>query len=119
MNYGLVMNSPLSMWLPDLYGVYGPRFPTQMLACALGIGLFLGLHRLGQLRAPVGRSALLYLLGNGLGHFLLEFTRADEALYWGLLRWTQIAALAEVAVAIILLAYLWQRRRKKAGEVAR
>jgi phosphatidylglycerol:prolipoprotein diacylglycerol transferase len=117
-NYGLIMSSPFSMWLPDLYGVYGPRFPTQMLACALSILLFLGLHRLSQLHPPLGRLALLYLLGNGLGHFLLEFTRADDAPYWGLVRWTQVAALAEVAVAIVLLLYLRYRRRKKPVEVA-
>ncbi len=117
-NYGLVMSSPLSMWLPDLYGIYGPRFPTQMLACALGIVLFLGLHRLSGLHPPTGRLALLYLLGNGLGHFLLEFTRGDDAPYWGPLRWTQVAALAEVVVAGVLLLYLWYRRTRKAGEVA-
>ena len=109
-NYGLVVSSPFSMWLPDLYGVYGPRFPTQMLACALGFLLFLGLHRLSRLHLPAGRLALFYLLGNGLGHFLLEFTRADEAPYWGPLRWTQVAALAEVVLAIGLLLYLWYTR---------
>jgi len=117
-NYGLVMRSPFSMWLPDLYGVYGPRFPTQMLACALSIVVFLGLHRLSRLHPPAGRVALLHLLGNGLGHFLLEFTRADDAPYWGLLRWTQIAALAEVAVAAVLLVYLRYRRGKKIVEAA-
>lgn len=117
-NYGLVMSSPLSMWLPDLYGVYGPRFPTQMLACGLGLLLFLGLHRLSQLHPPAGRLALLYLLANGLGHFLLEFTRADEAPYWGPVRWTQVAALAEVALSTGLLLYLWYRRGRKAAEVA-
>ena len=117
-HYGLVMSSPLSMWLPDLYGVYGPRCPTQMLACALGIVLFLTLHRLSQLRLPTGRLALLYLLVNGLGHFLLEFTRGDEAPYWGPVRWTQLIALAEVVVAAALLLYLWHRRTSKAGEVA-
>jgi hypothetical protein len=56
--------------------------------------------------------------GNGLGHFLLEFTRADEAPCWGPVRWTQIAALAEVALAIGLLLDLWYRPRRKAAEVA-
>jgi len=106
------------MWLPDLYGVYGPRLPAQMLACALGLLLFLGLDRLSRRHPPAGRVALLYALGNGLGHFLLEFTRADEAPYWGPLRWTQIAALAEAAVAVILLVYLWKSRGKKTTEVA-
>jgi phosphatidylglycerol---prolipoprotein diacylglyceryl transferase len=117
-NYGLIMSSPFSMWLPDLYGVYGPRFPTQMLACAMSVFLFLGLHRLSRRHPPTGRLALLYLLGNGLGHFLLEFTRADDAPYWGLLRWTQVAALAEVGVAIVLLLYLRYRQMKKSGEAA-
>jgi phosphatidylglycerol:prolipoprotein diacylglycerol transferase len=110
-NYGLVLSSPLSMWLPDLYGVFGPRFPTQMLACALGILLFLGLHRLSRFHLRPGMLALLYLLCNGLGHLLLEFTRADEAPYWGPLRWTQVAALAEVAIGIALLLCLWRKRR--------
>lgn len=110
-NYGLIMRSPLSMWLPDLYGVYGPRFPTQMLACALGILLFIALHRLRRFHLPVGMVALLYLLANGLGHFLLEFTRADDAPYWGPLRWTQLAELAQIGVAVALLLHLWHRRR--------
>ena len=118
-NYGLILRSVISMWLPDLYGVYGPRFPTQMLACALGILLFLGLHRLSRFHLQPGMLASLYLLCNGLGHFFLEFTRADEAPYWGPLRWTQIAALAELAVAMVLLLYLWHRHRNRAREVAR
>jgi len=51
-NYGLVMSSPFSMWLPDLYGFYGPRFPTQMLACAPEHSLVLALHRLSRLHPP-------------------------------------------------------------------
>ena len=112
--YGLIMRSVFSMWLPDLYGVYGPRFPTQFLACALGFVLFLGLHRLSKLKPPPGMLALLYLLGNGVGHFLLEFTRADDAPYLGLVRLTQIAELVEIIIAVALLLYLWHRRRARA-----
>jgi len=115
-NYGLVLSSPLSMWLPDLYGVYGPRFPTQMLACALGILLFLGLHRLSKFHLQPGLLALVYLVGNGLGHFLLEFTRADEAPYWGPLRWTQVAALAEVSLGVVLWFCLWRRHHTRTRE---
>jgi phosphatidylglycerol:prolipoprotein diacylglycerol transferase len=112
-NYGLIVRSPLSVWLPDLYGIHGPRFPVQILASLLGLLLFLGLHRLSERELQPGTLGLVYLLGNGAGHFLLEFTRADEAPYLGLLRVTQVAELAEILVAGALLLYLWVRRRAK------
>jgi len=109
-HYGLVVRFPYSLWLPDLYGVYGPRFPTQLLASALGFLLLVVLHRMSERDPQPGTLASLYLLGNGAGHFLLEFTRADEASYCGLLRATQIAALVEVMMACVLL--LCQRTRR-------
>lgn len=112
-NYGLVLRSPLSVWSPDLYGVYAPRFPTQALACALSIVLFLGLHRLSRFHLRPGSLGLIYLFSNGFGHFLLEFTRADEAPYWGFLRVTQVAEFIEAMIATALL-YLWFRRKAKA-----
>jgi len=115
-NYGLIMRSPFSMWLPDLYGVYGPRLPTQLLACALGFMLFLSLHALGERRRPPGTLLSLYLLGNGVGHFALGFARADDAPLVGLLRATQVAELAEAAIAAICLLYFWTRRRANAQE---
>jgi phosphatidylglycerol:prolipoprotein diacylglycerol transferase len=113
-NYGLVMRSDFSMWLPDLYGIYGPRFPTQMLASLLGLLLFFQLHEWRQHRFPPGTVALLYLLFNGLGHLLLEFTRGDEASYIGLLRVTQVAELLEVILSSLLLWYVWRVGRAKA-----
>ena len=109
-NYGLVARSPFSLWLPDLYGVYGPRFPTQALAAALGLLLFYGLHRLRARRLRAGVRVLSYVFGNGLGHLLIEFTRGDEAPYVGVLRVTQWMGLTEVVVACALLLYLWKRR---------
>jgi len=115
-NYGLIIRCPLSLWLPDLYGVYGPRFPTQLLACLLGFSLFIILYRLSERRLRPGMLGLLYLFGNGMGHFLLEFTRADEAAYWGLLRVTQVAELVEAVGACALLLYLWLRHDTKVQE---
>jgi phosphatidylglycerol:prolipoprotein diacylglycerol transferase len=112
-HYGVVLRSPVSMWLPDLYGIYGPRFPTQLLASLLGLALFYALYRLSLLRHRPGMVALLYLLGNGAGHFVLEFTRADEAFYVGLLRATQVAELAEAILAAGLLLYCELRHRAR------
>ena len=109
-HYGLVVRSPISLWLPDLYGIYGPRFPTQLLASGLGLLLFVALHRMSERNMRPGMLGLFYLFGNGAGHVLLEFTRADEAYYVGLLRTTQVAELIEVGVACVLLLYLWARR---------
>lgn len=113
-HYGLVMRSSLSMWLPDLYGVYGPRVPIQFLACALGLFLFWGLNRLHRWHLRPGTLALLYLLCNGIGHFGLEFARADDATSFGLLRATQIAGILEFVVAGSILSYVWIARRARA-----
>ena len=118
-NYGLVVRSAFSMWLPDLYGVYGPRLPVQMLACLLGALLFLQLHRLRRLHLPGGLAALLYLLGNGTLHFVLDFMRADETFYMGPLRWTQVAELAEVVLGLAILLYLHATRNATATEKSR
>jgi phosphatidylglycerol---prolipoprotein diacylglyceryl transferase len=99
-NYGLVIRSAISMWLPDLYGVYGPRFPTQAMAALLAALLFLLLHWLSGRSMRSGWLTLLFLAINGGGHFALEFTRADDAiLSWGIVRGTQVAEMAQVIVA--------------------
>ena len=85
-----------------------------MLASLLGLLLFFQLHEWRQRRFPPGTVALLYLLLNGLGHFFLEFTRADEASYIGLLRVTQVAELLEVMLSGLLLWYVWRVGRAKA-----
>ena len=110
-NYGLVLRSPVSIWLPDLYGVYGPRFPTQLLAAILTFLLGLVLYHWSWRRWKPGVLGLLYVLGNGATQFLLEFTRADEAPHLGLMRVTQVVALGEALLALALLLYLWPRRR--------
>jgi phosphatidylglycerol:prolipoprotein diacylglycerol transferase len=112
-HYGVILRLPLSMWLPDLYGIHGPRFPTQLLASLLGLGLFYSLYRLSELRPRPGMVALVYLFGNGVGHFALEFTRADEAFYVGILRATQVAELAEAVLAAGLLLHMLLRHRSR------
>lgn len=110
-NYGLVMRSPFSLWLPDLYGVYGPRLPTQLLAALLGMGLSFGLHRLSRFSLVPGMLGLIYLFSNGLGHLMLEFARADETVFLGALRLTQWAELAQVVVASAFMLRIWHRVR--------
>lgn len=108
-NYGIVMRTAFSLWLPDLYGVYGPRIPTQLLAALLDLGLFVALHRLSTRRLQPGMLAWIYLWGNGLGHLFIEFARADEAPYWGMLRVTQWFELVEVLGASVLMLRVWHQ----------
>jgi phosphatidylglycerol:prolipoprotein diacylglycerol transferase len=110
-NYGLLVQPPFSMWLPDIFGVYGPRVPVQLMAFFFGLLLFRWLHGLGPWRQPPGVLALLYLAVGGSGHFLLEFARADEALHGGMLRVTQVGELVTAGIAVALLSRLWVRRR--------
>ncbi len=117
-NYGLIMRSPISMWLPDLYGVYGPRIPTQLLGSFLGLGLFYTLHRASCSQHRPGLLGLLYVFGNGVGHFLLGFARSDQALYVGMLRSTQLAELVEASVAGSCLSICWWFRRYRANTSA-
>jgi prolipoprotein diacylglyceryl transferase len=53
-----------------------------------------------------GFAFALYLLLYAGGQFLLEFTRGDEAIYWGPWRVSQWIYLAEAALALVFLACL-------------
>lgn len=139
--YGLESHGMASMWarlsldLPDIYGISASRFPTQLLASAFSLALFTllwttrnrwsfdsvtrftqqasrnQLSHPAQDKPSTGFTFTLYLLLHSGGQFLLEFTRGDEAIYWGPWRVSQWLYLAEAAFALVLLAYLLQKSR--------
>jgi phosphatidylglycerol:prolipoprotein diacylglycerol transferase len=116
--YGLVTRGLLAYDLRDIYGIMAFRFPTQVMISLLNLGLFLlilVLARIGRHRrlAP-GLLAALYLTLNSAGLFFLEFLRADETLYFGTLRWSQVVEALECLVALLTLACLWARRKRAA-----
>jgi len=108
--YGVALRFPLSQWLPDLHGVYGPRFPTQLLALLMSVCLLANLHRFRSSRLRQGTLGLSYLLVSSGGFFALEFALGDDAIHLGLLRFTQWVELAELAAAATLLWLLWRPR---------
>jgi prolipoprotein diacylglyceryltransferase len=70
-------------------------------------------------RLAPGMVAVLYLLLNSSGLFFLEFLRADETLYFGTLRWSQVAEAGQFIVALLALLYLRAGSRKATlGETA-
>lgn len=121
--YGLETQGPtsilahLSLDLPDIYGISAPRFATQPLAGVLSLGIFIFL-RATHHRRPLdhtehipfaGFTFTLYLLLYTSGQFVLEFTRGDEAIYWGPWRVSQWLYLIEAAVALVFLTYLLKK----------
>jgi phosphatidylglycerol:prolipoprotein diacylglycerol transferase len=115
----------LSFELPDIYGIYAPRFATQPLASALSLAIFILLWATRrrwpsaqdrpfdstQDRPFPGFAFTLYLLLYSSGQFLLEFTRGDEAIYWGPWRVSQWLYLAEAALALVFLACLLRKSK--------
>ncbi len=118
--YGLVTTGSLAYDLRDIYGIMAFRYPTQAMISLLNLGIFILLLVLGRTRirrrlAP-GTLAAIYLALNSAGLFLLEFLRADETLYFGTLRWSQIVQAAEFAAALLAMSLLlWTRSQRAAA----
>jgi phosphatidylglycerol:prolipoprotein diacylglycerol transferase len=114
--YGLATRGPLAYDLRDVYGIMAFRYPTQAMISVLNLSIFLLLFALLRQRSrhqlPPGFAAALYLLLNSLGLFCLEFLRADETLFFGSLRWSQLIEAGELLVALLALSYLWRRTRR-------
>jgi phosphatidylglycerol:prolipoprotein diacylglycerol transferase len=117
--YGLVTRGFLAYDLKDIYGIMAFRYPTQVMISLLNLGIFFlifALARIGKHRhTEAGLVAALYLALNSAGLFFLEFLRADETLYLGTLRWSQIVEALECAVALLAMAFLWIRRKRAAN----
>lgn len=125
----------LSLDLPDIYGIHAPRFATQLLASVLSLAIFILLWAIrrrwpfdsatrftqhasrnwpldsAQDKPFAGFTFTLYLLLYTGGQFLLEFTRGDEAIYWGPWRVSQWLYLAEAVSALVFLASLLRKFR--------
>jgi prolipoprotein diacylglyceryltransferase len=98
--------------LPDLYGIAASRFATQLTGLAFSLALFLGVLLLRGHWPFSGASFLMYLLLYFAGQFFLEFTRGDEALYfgpWRLAQWLDLGLALAAAVGLLVL--WWQARR--------
>lgn len=109
-NYGRISYSGWAWELPDLYGITLPRFPTQLLGSVLALAILLFLLFLRRRVRLQGALFCVYLLVNSGAFFLLEYTRGDRDIYWGPLRLSQIAYLAEGLIAAALLGSFVRRR---------
>lgn len=95
--------------LPDIYGVEAWRFATQAFAMGFSLLLFIGVWLLRGRWAFEGAGFLAYGLLYFAGHFFLEFTRGDEAIYLGPWRLAQLLDVVLVLAAAGGLLLLWRR----------
>jgi phosphatidylglycerol---prolipoprotein diacylglyceryl transferase len=104
--------------LPDLFGIAASRFATQLTGFAFSLALFVGVWLLRGRWPFSGASFLMYLLLYFSGQFFLEFTRGDEALYWGPWRMAQWLDLVLALAAAVGLMVLWWRASRGGEEEA-
>jgi len=95
--------------LPDIYGVVASRFATQAVGLGFALLLFAGVWLLRDHWPFEGAGFLTYLLLYFAGHFFLEFTRGDEAIYLGPWRLAQVIDVVLLLAAAAGLLLLWRR----------
>lgn len=100
--YGRVLESPLSLKLPDIYGIVEPRFPLQIASALCAAVLFTLLWATKRRLYAPGTVAGLYATLYGGALFLLGFVRGDEASLIGLFRTDQWGYLLMMVAGLAL-----------------
>jgi phosphatidylglycerol:prolipoprotein diacylglycerol transferase len=88
-------------------------YPTQLFEAAISLAIFFALWRLRKGERPAGSLFTLWLAMAGAERFLVEFFRAKDDRFFGLLTLAQFISLALIAVGIFLFARL--RKGASAG----
>ena len=109
--YGAVTHSPLSLNLPDLGGLYAPRYPTQIIMMVCNLVLFAVLWAIRGRMPFTGFIFMVYLLLSSLARYALEFL-LGEITYLGPFSYTQVLSLLTVALAVVLGYLIWARQRE-------
>ncbi|MCD6290196.1 MAG: prolipoprotein diacylglyceryl transferase [Anaerolineae bacterium] len=117
--YGQPESAGHSPWLaywPDLYGQLAWRWPTQALGIllslsTLGILLFLKKHRLSP-GTLLGTYAVVY----GIGDWMIQAKRGDNAVMWGGWRAAQWLDVVWALLGALVLALVAHRSWKRVGD---
>ncbi len=105
--YGAVTDNALGWHLPDLNGVYLPRYPTQIMEMAVLLALFGALWGLRKHGPFPGASFLVYAIVYPAARFALEFLRGDAVMAVGPLRATQV--LGGIICLVAVAALVWRQ----------
>lgn len=73
--YGEVTDGPFGIYLPDAYGVWAYRYPTQILLMLFDFGLFFWLWQRRDKQSFEGKLTLSFLITFGIGRFLIDGLR--------------------------------------------
>jgi phosphatidylglycerol---prolipoprotein diacylglyceryl transferase len=95
--------------LPNVFGLWDERYPTQLLLLALDIALFTGLWLYRRTRPADGSVAIALLFWFGLGRLLIDSLR-DLKPVLGPFGFHQLMDMAFLIGAVIL--YAWRRPRR-------
>jgi phosphatidylglycerol:prolipoprotein diacylglycerol transferase len=87
--------------LIERYGQIVPVHPTQLYEVGLSTLIFFGLWRIRKTPRPAGWLFMLWLALAGMERFLVEFLRAKDDRFFGLLTLAQIISLGIVAVGVV------------------
>jgi len=90
--------------LIEQYGQVVPVHPTQLYEVGISTLIFFGLWRIRDHRHKAGWLFLLWLVCAGMERFLVEFLRAKDDRFFGVLTLAQVISLMIVAFAIVGLA---------------
>lgn len=112
---GLATGGPGAYALSDVYGILALRHPAQAYLSAWSALITLLLLVWPRPRAVSGGVALLYLLLTSLGYFVLGFTRGDETLFIGSLRYGQWVGASLALLAALGLLHLRGRPASAKG----
>lgn len=112
-NYGVVSDIQLAMDLPDIYGLYAPRFPLPYAEILLFAGLFVCLLALAMRNPRAGTLGVIYLLMASAANFALGFQRGDAAAFVSGLRVDQWVDATMAGAA--LLFFVMARREGNVG----
>jgi phosphatidylglycerol:prolipoprotein diacylglycerol transferase len=128
-DYGRPWNSPFAVQFPDgappstagnmhaLFGIPVPAgvspqtvlsvYPTQLMEVALGFVMFLILWRLRDHDHAEGWLFGVYMVLAGIERFAIEFLRAKDDRFFGVLTTAQL-----IAIAFVVGGFIWMSARK-------
>lgn len=90
-----------------------PVLPTQLLEAALNVAIFVVLLLLFRRKRKPGEQVAAYMMLYAVARFVLEYSRADERLYFGPFSISQTISIALFTVGLALM--IWLRQKEKAG----
>ena len=107
--YGRITDGPLGVYLPDLYGTWANRYPTQLMLMIFDFVLFAILWQWRQRNPKEGYLTIAFLLAFSTGRLLIDGLR-DLPPALGMFSLHQLASLS---ILLITLYFVFEFRLEK------